>query len=427
MRDYNYILESILLESQTKSSLTKKELENLSEIRDKYYDLIADVLEKKGYRMLMQQAIKLITEKNASVLLSQLPGKQLLFNKDAEEFMFKYLNINRNELEQDIADNPFYRSVNLKQRIEQLTVAIPFLLTARYLYLNKKQKEALFFYLMSYYKPYASIIYKYFQYPPNEDRMRYTIENLSNRYSIKKLGSIQKVIEDMAETSFNNYTKGKKQLITCTDKDLYEIFVSGVYSRLNQMIKNIASQYYKNVDKYMPYEFENLDSDSEDYRVLDNISLQKSKLAKAAAVKMVTNPLDYTLINEIVARKDAKSGSRVNIYGIEISQKAFVATLQLIKENNYHQFEKMFDAIITNFLMERPGTSLSEIKSPKFRRIALDIYKTSNTSSKSINVIKDILEEWASQHEFYLTRGKTQRNAMKKAIYAYFAFFLQKV
>lgn len=90
---------------------------------------------------------------------------------------------------------------------------------------------------------YSSYMVKYFRNGGfNRDVMKYTIDNADNRTDFKKYSSLIIVLNKKIETVESLY----KKKLSHPDDDLIVSLILGISTRINDMIKNIASKYYKN-------------------------------------------------------------------------------------------------------------------------------------------------------------------------------------
>ena len=406
-----------------------KSYANSTDIVDAFYGHVLQKAKKINFNTLIKPLIA-FTDKNHEILLTNIIGDQLLFNESMENVIFDALDLKLKDVRKIIDENQYYKdNIGDFALKHQFTIAIPYLLLAKAYTELRKEKQARLMYMFIYYKPYSSLIFKYFNNNTgvNKDRMRFTIENLSNKYALKTLGSIQAVIQSTSDTSYDNYVKKNPLLISATDKGLHEIFTSGVYSRLNQTIKNIKSEYEKNEGKYLRYEEEVRDVESGNYHITGSVSLNKSNIARKAEKNMVNRPIDENILDLIVGKRKTKSGRLANIYGIDINRKALKITLERIREEKYKEFFEFFDAILTVFFMEKKNVKNEDIKTPVFIKSALDIYQMSNSKSESIDTIKTLTKSWLTDcSSYYITRKNTQKSGMQKAVYLYFITILQR-
>jgi hypothetical protein len=69
----------------------------------------------------------------------------------------------------------------------------------------------------------------------NEQVMAYTIENLTLKYDIKRLGSLFKALDKLAENSHVNQMEN----ITSQDDEKIILYAIDMRSRINHMVKRI--------------------------------------------------------------------------------------------------------------------------------------------------------------------------------------------
>ena len=201
-------------------------------IYDALYDQILEEAKLPQTFTQFKRQMAVFFNKNSSVLQT---------NKDMEESIFKILNIKTIDVKKIVHDAEYKKS----QMVNQFIFAIPLILLAQaYLELGKEE-EAQFVYFCTFFKPYASRVSRYFKFfnEKNEAHMLYIIENIANnKFDIKKYGTVIESLQKKALASFLNYRPQLEK--KTTDKEYFIIFESGIYSRVNDFLKNVAELYY---------------------------------------------------------------------------------------------------------------------------------------------------------------------------------------
>ena len=119
-----------------------------------------------------------------------------------------------------------------------------------------------------------------FPYLPNKQIMDYTMNNLSNRYLIKQVGTIQGMIEQTVINAING--RYEKDLQICSDIYIKDI-LSALETRMSSVIKYIAQEYYKNHESGA-YLFHEEDSEDENnYHISDNLRRDMLPIKKVIA------------------------------------------------------------------------------------------------------------------------------------------------
>ena len=144
----------------------------------------------------------------------------------------------------------------------------------------------------------GSKFYKYFQHGVSSpEKMKYVIENkLSNKYLIKKHGSMFVVIQEQIQTMLDSPAL-KERFKRMNDQDIHYI-INRISTTINSTYKEISKVYYKYIDEevastVMTQSELNLDGSKTS---LSNNSIDVDNLKNLVVNYMPTN-LDYEVLN----------------------------------------------------------------------------------------------------------------------------------
>jgi hypothetical protein len=398
-----------------KETYTKDELESLSLIYDAVYPDIQSAV-KRGSILFnpIKKELSVFADKNANVLQTNIVGRQLLFNKQTEDKILQAIGIDTKELLKVFKESEYFRQFGQLQLKDQLLFAIPLIMLSKELHVKGKVAESQFIYMSSFYKPYATVVFKYFgKYDVNENQMRYTVENLSERYDIKKQGTLYGVIGKMAESSYENYIVNSSTE-TLTDKELHVIFTSGIYSRLNSFIQTLFGEYQKNKGKVLYFEdptFEGSgDSEGETFeRDIQSDAAVKNQLVKKATMTLAKKLPDDKLLDMAAKFGFVGTGAVYGQYSYSGRYTDILKNTVLeAVEKYYKQLPLLIESIIGSFLFEiNPNTSqkytAKDIKSATFISASTSTFRRSpNTKNENTlrvrNMINDILENVSTDY-----------------------------
>jgi hypothetical protein len=423
-----------------KETYTKDELESLSLIYDAVYPDIQSAV-KRGSILFnpIKKELSVFADKNANVLQTNIVGRQLLFNKQTEDKILQAIGINTKELLKVFKESEYFRQFGQLQLKDQLLFAIPLIMLSKELYVKGKVAESQFIYMSAFYKPYATVVFKYFgKYDVNENQMRYTVENLSERYDIKKQGTLYGVIGKMAESSYENYIVNSSTE-TLTDKELHVIFTSGIYSRLNSFIQTLFGEYQKNKGKVLYFEdptFEGSgDSEGETFeRDIQSDAAVKDQLTKKATMILAKKLPDDKLLDMAAKFGFVGTGATYGQYSYSGRYTDILKnTILEAVEKYYKELPLLIESIIGSFLFEiNPNTkqkyTAKDIKSATFISASTSTFRRSpNTKNENTlrvrNMINDILENVSTD---YITWGTTKKSGLKYAFHFYLLMIIQK-
>lgn len=257
---------------------------------------------------------------------------------------------------------------------------------------------------------YPSLHHKYFRVSvPNENIMNYTINNLSNKFKIKQLGSVYAALIDTAMVC---YKTNEARLKRFTDKDVLD-FIQDVKTRLNSLIRKVSNEFFDNHIKgnYMNLEVDNYDE--ENFRESDSNSFAVERLANSVTLKLSVQGPKLQLV-QIAAKFCQVSGNELRNY-----------TETKISGDNQEDIRKLVESILFLFIFDGQN-NVKEVGTNKFFAYCLEMYRKSNTTDKNIILIKKILDSWLEDLGTY---KKTQRlatiNDFRRALFLFMVLSIQ--
>lgn len=304
------------------------------------------------------------------------------------------------------------KATGLKAQWSNVGKPFHVLLTMMIRYYKIKKKDDKVKMLLLYYgvSLYPTLFFKYFKHTPSQPIMEYTINNLSNKYKIRQLGTMYATIVDTMEKA---HETGESRLIKGEDKDIL-VYIQDKKTRLNDMFKNISREYYINhqEQRFMNYDFDNFEEDG--YHESNSNMYEIQKITDKIVMKLVVQGPDMQLIN-VSAKLNQVSVNELRNY-VNV----------LIVSENREDIRKLVEAILSLYLFDS-NNSVSEIRSDKFLHYCLELYKKSNTNNQNIILIKQILDKWLKDVGlFEKTSRQATINSFRKAIYTFFIFTIEK-
>lgn len=345
-------------------------------------------------------------DRNSEILFDVKLTKQLLFSDNDKEIIFNLVNLTPEEIKKTIKQSKFIKD---SWQIMNEPLNIAFVLAIKYFEDNKMKKELelLLIYYSCYF--YSSLFYKFFPYAPNENIMNYTINNLSNKYKIKKLGSLFKCLQDTVKVSHDKYDV---KLVKASDEDLAQ-YIQCLKTRINEFIKNIANEFYKNEKEKKYINFEQDDYSEDNYHIADNNSFAIQRVTDKVLLNLTQNGPDMRFV---------QASANMN----QISVSVFRNAVLNIMDKSPQDIRELINLILQVYLFDDKN-SVDEIRSKKFIVHAIDLYKKSNTNDELVLRIKEILDKWLRENSD--NYAKTQRKAtltnFRRALYYFFIFTIQ--
>lgn len=366
---------------------------------------IKTFINEKKNRDLFIKVVRGYIDRNNEVLYHNTPTYRLYFSDNDRGKMYDFVDIEVSTINElmsrlehidknwKIANDPF--NVLMTMIIREFTI--------------KKDKDGvangLLYLTMSL---YASLHYKFFKYPPNDNVMQYTINNISNRYLFKQYGILLKALYHTAESSHETY---KNLLIKSDDKSITEYFIN-LRSRLNNLLRNFADEYHTN---YKEGNYLNTQEDSneeDDYCETENLSGLIYQLSEKVNIKFFSSSISNQLVRLACQSSSCDTPTLHN-------------AIQNIKEQESDKVIDLIRLIIQVYLSE-PNNSYESLNTKKFIGYSLTVYAKSNTKNESILEIKQLLDYFLNKNcERYM---KTEREATKvnyrKGLYVFFVLLI---
>lgn len=335
------------------------------------------------------------------------PCENIFFTTDDHAAIYKLFNVTENEMRyvmQQSTEIKYGENQNVKP-INLLTgVAIKILDENN---MPVERDMMVFLMLMTFFPLTYS---KYFKYNPNREIMAYTINNMNNRFDIKRKGYL-KSLQDLGQGAYNNCIQ---KLSKGSDKD-YAYFSCDMKNRINSYMKNIRGEFDLN---YKEGNYLNLDSDNydeDDFHISENDTLMIRRLRDATVLKFLTQAPDMKLIQYAAKLCTVSVNEMRNII------------VKLQKKTDANELNVLIESIINEFVVESKH-SINLVHSTQFFSFALLTYKKNSAVDSNVKRIKDILTIYLDRTTDFLrkTTREATINNFKRAIYIYFVLIIQQ-
>lgn len=354
---------------------------------------------------LIMRTVKVYIDKNNEALYSAGPNYRLFMSDEDRDFIFNSTSI----LDKEITD--------LLKKIDDIdekwTIISPFnilstmMIRESELSKNVNIKHLLIMSLTL--SLYSSLQFKYFRFLPNPAIMDYTINNMTNKYLIKKYGVLYKALEHIAVKNHETYAS---DLIRGEDLDIKN-YIMNLRTRLNNFMKIIANEYLKNAKdkKYLNTEQES--REEENYVETSNISLQIEKL-----LLITDNKFYSTSINPKFIRIAADI-CNVHAPTLDMAMKA-------LKNAEDRRISDLIRRILKIYLSNK-ANSFDSLKTRRMIPYCLQIYSKSNIKDQDVIEMKKLLDDFLMKYcnRYTETEREATRISYRKAVYVYFLLHLQ--
>ena len=281
------------------------------------------------------------------------------------------------------------------------------------IFYNDKQKlNALLLYYACgmYYLIYSGMFKKF---APDPDCMQYTIDNLSNKFILKKEGSLEKA---MVISLWNGADHYKNILKSLSDYDICCTLIPGFRTRVASMLQSVASEYFANYEKGNKV-FDQKEYNDEGEFIIDRESdiARVQRAASSATITFYSNPIDLNVIRTVAKMHTDASPNEIR------------ACVEYIHDDSSSKLVlKFYECIFSSFFNENPSATGEDLHSMKFLASANAIYKKGNSKDNNITTIKNITHEWLSKGSpvYARTQRVATMNTYRKCIFLYFVMIV---
>lgn len=398
--------------------ITEAQLDTTYLFRDNLYPKIEKVLATPEGRKKFVRIIEEFINRNTNKLTTIGPVYQVPFTEGDKNQFYALFELDSSKLVKLIKDarETLKTSIPPWQSLCQNPVFCVLYYSIRYFTIHKEidkdgrmLNSALIIMALAV---YPSIFYKYFRrYTINTGVMQYTIDNLSQRFLIKKSDHIFGTLTTLVQNSWQYHQTNIKN----GSDDNCAQFAWRVHNDQNSLIKRIANVYNEN--KRNGLTVSGMQDVFDDSNINVDIENDTNKVENITN-KIVTN----ILINGVDLQISDFASNAANVSRLELRN----YLTMIIKDKNSAQIKGLIESILFVYLYYEKHT-YEEINSKVFIAYALTTFKKTNSKDENIGRIKGTLDKWGNDTGLYarFTRLAT-RVDYTKGIYLYFIMCIQR-
>lgn len=366
-----------------------------------------DPIKDKKFKKLVSDFInRNMTELNKSGPINLIAVTDI----DKDNF-FNLFGINKKELISTIASatSKINDKANWKL-IQQNPLFSLLYMTIRHYIIKKDEngiKAAITMYALA---SYPSVFSLFFKHGAKEDVMAYTIDNLTEKFTIKKEGTIFKTLISSITGSF---TFLKKEFIGADDVEIVR-WVTRIRNDQKSLIKKIANLYYENDKKGLRIltQTENFGDGNMIQDTLNNTGIVENTTRKVAQA-MIINGVD--MVRASAAAKFAQ---------ISMSDLRMYLT-KMVTDKKVDEISKFIESVLFTFLYI-DNYQAHQINDKVFLSFALNLFRRTNSKDNNIVTIRTLLDKWSDDlgiHDRF-KRIASQIN-YKKGLFMYIILCIQ--
>ena len=373
------------------------------------YPLVKAKLDSSAIQSRFLRGISEFFNKKHTQIYDIAPYTNIYFNKEDEARLYKSIDMTQEEILAVIKKcwfwdwDPGYRPKCAKEPYVQMLFC-----AVRY-FIEKKDlvhAEMVTIFICFSGKFYASIYSSMWKYPVNPAVMDYVVNNmLSDKYDLKKEGSIFKAIKKLSNTWLEKYSKDLADK-TLSDDEMGKL-MQQLRDRVKSFLKNIYGPYLEAAENkyYQNYETDNVESDT--FRLTDNDSAKASRATEAAMSIISSQKVSVKYCNN--ARDQRVSANQI---------KDILESIILYEKSNLNQVRRVINILICEYLAQSKSKIINSIEFLEYA-----ITPKPNTKDPLLLEMKNIVLNWLDQDETYRRRKRTPAtaNSYYKAIMSYLA------
>ena len=381
-------------------------------ILDELYPLVKSKLDNKSIERKFISNIAQFFNAKSTQINDIAPYTNIYFNQSDLDKLFKSIDITEKEVI-DILSKCWFWDQDIRPKctkepyVEVLMCAIRYYIISN----NIKYTEMVTIYTLFSGKFYASIYSSLWRFPVNPSIMDYVINNnLSDKYDLKKEGTVFKAIKKLANTYLDKYSKDIASR-DHSDND-FKNNIQQLRDREKSFLGNIFTSYMEAAESksYLNYETDNLDPDK--FRITDNDSAKASRITESAIGILTTQKVSREYCNNA-------HDSRVKSEQVQ----SILENIILSDKNNIPQLKRVINIMICDFMSGNPGVP---VNSAAFLSYA--ITAKPNTKNDLVIEMKTTILSWLEQDAVYRKRSATKATAISyyRSIVCYLAQVIMK-
>lgn len=407
------VMESVDPECECLVAFMEAAVKNTTILKDLIYPIVEKTFaiqaNVRKYKMLISQFF----EKNTPKLTTPGPQYLIVFGDADKDEFYKLFGITKEEIV--FAMKNVIKSAGSSAEFKYLTNN-PFLsflyYIIRYFTLHHDDKALNATLGLFSIDVYWSIFTKYFPNGVIEPVMNYTIDNLTDKFIIKKAGTIFGALTESAKHSYEFH---KSKIRTGNDPDCIA-FLQRIRNDQNSMFRTLSGIYYDNHKKGNAITTRNDDYDPEN-PILDDITSASTEVqatVNRVCMPMIANGVDISLA-EAAATIGNVSVTNLRIY-----------LMKIFVNERLDEITQIVESILFLYINGEHKSS-RDIRSAHFLYWTNALFKKTNSKDGNIVRINTILNRWGEETGIYKAfKSEGSKINYKRAIFTYIAMCIQK-
>lgn len=372
-----------------------------------YGSIIRDAVNDKKRLNALLLHIEKYFDKNNDIIFGQGPSKRLLFANTDKDVIYTFLNVDPKDVMQVLKTVSTIKA-SWKLLNDPFIILSVFIIRELTLQKNERARDLVTMYMAM--KFYSSRQFTYFKFGANDQIMAFTLNNLTDKYKYKTLKNNYAVVKDIVTNSHNVYEK----LLIQGDDDMLNTYFPQMYNRVNKVLRNIANEYYENRDqkKYLNT-IKSYDEETGSILDYEDSSGLVESLAEGTTSYFFSSSINMGLVRNVAERN--------SIPYVQVYQ-----TLTAMRKDEDPKDINRLIASIVATIYEADNSLLARVCSTDFAVSAIKQLSVSNSSSKSLAIVKKELDRVLDAYcsKYAMTQRLATKMSYRNAIYSYIVYIL---
>lgn len=382
-------------------------------LRDAIYPGVEAVLKTPAGDRQFKKLVEMFIDRNSEKLNEPCPINLIAFTDNDKNDYYRLFNTSEPILKKvikealtNVSDVAKFRLVN------QNPIFVVLYCVIRYYTLKKDTKGVNIATAIYALAAYPSIFSKYFKYGANEGVMRYTADQLTEKYIFKTAGNVFGALT----TSMNSSYSFLKPFFTTMEDVEVVRFIQRVRNDQNSLIKKIAIRYNHNFTLGNSIKTQNETYDTGE--IIDDLQNDTSiveLIADKVSLNIITQGLNLNIL-KIASTWSGTSMIELRIY-----------ITQILVDKKMEELKAIITSILFVYLFDEKHKK-EEIHSKQWISYGISLFRRTNSNDKNIATIKGVLDKWGNDTGIHskFNREHTQSD-YKKGIFWYIMLSIQNI
>lgn len=378
---------------------------------DKYDSMVKEGV-SKNLNMLVKHAA-MYYQRNIKKLETPYPYDYPIWAPKDTRIYYEATGIDEKEFIESVLKIDIPTSYTMKKQfIANKSVHVIELMLIRQMWLQKIPEKMISSFLCYVgYSYYWEAYTNSFRYKPNKQVVEFTINTMSNRYYIKQMGSVQKLIYFAITSALETY---KQDILEGSDYKSFLWVADRIITKFRGYVKSFAGPIYDNLNnKNAMFTANTINEEGIEHEKESSVN-DAIAMADKYTTRFFASPVSEKWIANVTANRGVKD--------LQIRN-----TIQVIKDtktlSNHNDVNAFFQAMFYIFLVTEKN-EIKDIRSKRFIISMIAVYKRGNSNDKNVELVKFYLDKWLKQgSSTYRSSSRMPTiNNFRKALFEYFVY-----